>query len=453
VEAANPLLDPEFEELLGRSRAKRIRRLLSRELAGETVAAAGFLIAAITLAVLAPWRPGFSLPLALVLAGSYALASRVRFEVGPCHTDASQLVLVPMLLLLPAACVPLVAALGYVAGELPDYLRGHKHLERVVVSLANSWYAVGPAVVLAIAGGARSLQDWPILLAALGAQFAVDAAVNAPREWFELGASPRTQLPGAAWTYGVDALLSCAGLLAAFASRGEPYAFVLLLPLVALLAIFAKERERRLDGALQLSDAYRATTGVLAEVVEWDDNYTGSHSRRVVALSLSVADALGVQGRARRNVEFGALLHDVGKIAIPKEIVNKPGPLSASEWETMRRHTLEGQRILDRVGGTLGEAGHVVRASHERWDGTGYPDGLAGEHIPIEARIVSCCDAFHAMTSDRTYRRALPEAVALDELRACAGTHFDPRVVRALVAMVELSRSGPAPSPALAQAG
>jgi len=169
-------------------------------------------------------------------------------------------------------------------------------------------------------------------------------------------------------------------------------------------------------------------------VVEADDAYTGVHSRDVVDLALRVADGLELGARERRDLEFAALLHDVGKVRVPNEIINKPGPLSDEERRVMERHTVEGEQLLLRVGGLLGEIGRVVRSCHERWDGKGYPDGLAGEQIPLLARIVSCCDAYNAMTSDRSYRKALPAAQARAELVACSGTQFDPRVVDALVA-------------------
>jgi putative nucleotidyltransferase with HDIG domain len=157
------------------------------------------------------------------------------------------------------------------------------------------------------------------------------------------------------------------------------------------------------------------------------------HSRDVVSLAVAVASQLGLDARAIRDTEFAALLHDIGKIAVPKEIINKSGPLTEEEWAVMRTHTIEGQRMLDQVGGALGRVGVIVRASHERWDGCGYPDGLAGEEIPVEARIVGVCDAFHAMTSDRSYPRALPVHVAGEELQRCAGTQFDAAVVAALL--------------------
>jgi putative nucleotidyltransferase with HDIG domain len=167
-------------------------------------------------------------------------------------------------------------------------------------------------------------------------------------------------------------------------------------------------------------------------VIEADDQYTGDHTKDVVELTLRVADRLGVDDEVRRGAEFGALLHDVGKIHIPKAIINKPGPLDDEEWLVMKTHTIEGQRMLERIGGVLSRVGMVVRASHERWDGGGYPDGLAGEEIPLAARIVSACDAYNAMTTDRSYRRALPVADAIAELERCAGSQFDPAVVAAL---------------------
>jgi putative nucleotidyltransferase with HDIG domain len=236
----------------------------------------------------------------------------------------------------------------------------------------------------------------------------------------------------AAIAYGVDLALAPLGLLAAFAAIGMSYAFVLLLPVAVLLTIFARERKQRLEQEEELNVAYRRTMLLLGDVIEADDAYTGSHSRGVVELSLAVADRLGLDSRQRRNTEFAALLHDVGKIAVPKEIVNKPGPLDADEWKIMHKHTIEGEAMLNRVGGALAEVGRIVRSSHEHFDGSGYPDGLAGEEIPIEARIVTCCDAFSAMTTTRSYRKAMTLEAALTELRTCAGTQFDPDVAAAL---------------------
>jgi aminopeptidase len=165
----------------------------------------------------------------------------------------------------------------------------------------------------------------------------------------------------------------------------------------------------------------------------------------VVRLALDVAADLGLDPAQTRNVEFGALLHDVGKIAIPNEIINKPGKLNEREWEIVKTHTIEGQKMLERIGGFMTEIGTVVRASHEAWDGSGYPDGLRGEEIPIEARVVCACDAFNAMTTTRSYRRAMPLADAVAEMEACAGSHFDPRVVEALLRVIRSDQEEPPP--------
>ncbi|NUT57014.1 MAG: HD domain-containing protein, partial [Thermoleophilia bacterium] len=134
--------------------------------------------------------------------------------------------------------------------------------------------------------------------------------------------------------------------------------------------------------------------------------------------------------------EFVALLHDVGKIRIPNEIINKPGPLTPEERAIVETHTLIGEEMLDRVGGVLGNVGTLVRSCHERYDGGGYPDGLEGEQIPLVARIVCACDAYNAITTDRPYRKGRSAEEALEELRRCAGTHFDPDVVEALARVV-----------------
>ena len=179
---------------------------------------------------------------------------------------------------------------------------------------------------------------------------------------------------------------------------------------------------------------------LLGDVVEADDAYTGSHSRDVVTLVLDVANRLGLSARDRRDAEFAALLHDIGKIKVPGEIINKPGKLTDEEWAIMKTHTVEGERLLSQVGGLLGNAGRIVRSCHEDWDGTGYPDGLAADDIPLVARIVRACDAFSAMTTDRSYRKARPTDEALAELRRCSGTDFDPVVVEALAAAVSTAR-------------
>jgi HD-GYP domain-containing protein (c-di-GMP phosphodiesterase class II) len=264
-----------------------------------------------------------------------------------------------------------------------------------------------------------------------------DVMASTIREWVATGLGPRLHIRVMTRVYMVDALLWPIGLFVAFAAEDAPYRALLVLPLVALFEVFAQEREANIESALQLSTAYRGTALLLGDVLEDKDAYTASHSHGVVSLSLAVADRLRLDPAARRRVEFGALLHDIGKIAVPADILNKPGPLDHDEWAVMKLHTVEGQHMLDRVGGVLGEVGRVVRSSHEHYDGGGYPDGLARHEIPIEARIVCCCDAFSAMTTTRSYRRAMSLEAAREELVRNSGTQFDPHVVEALLVVID----------------
>jgi hypothetical protein len=335
--------------------------------------------------------------------------------------------------------VPLVVCLGAALGRVPDYLTGRTSIHRSVHLFADCWHAVGPALVL-VALGAQDFawSTWPAYAAALAAQCAFDFGASSARAWLIDGSRPRAVLPMIAPVYALDAALAPVGLLVAgVAVAVGPGMTLLVLPLAGVLAVLSQERQQRIDQAQELSAAYQGTAMLLGDVVEADDAYTGSHSRGVVELSCAVADRLGLDGRRRRNVELAALLHDVGKIAVPKEIINKPGPLDDAEWAVMRQHTIEGERMLKRVGGALAEVGTIVRASHEDFDGSGYPDGLAGERIPIEARVVTCCDAFSAMTPTRSYREAMGTEAAVAELRRCSGTQFDPKVAAVLIDLVE----------------
>ena len=422
------------EGLVEQSRARVARALGDREIRPTVATAAAFVATSVALLVWLPTaRPSAGLGIMIALVACYALAARVQFEVAFASAVPTQLVFIPMLFLAPLHVVPLLVALGFVLSKLPEHLRGEWHIGRAGLHLVTAWHAVGPVLVLAALGApSPTLSHLPLIAVAVAAQFALDFASSATRGFAALGIGPRelARALGPAWL--VDLALTPLGLALAYASLTQSYAFLLGLPLMGLLAYFARERKARIDHALELSHAYRGTALLLGDVVEADDAYTGLHSQDVVSLVLNVADRLGLDSRARREAEFTALLHDIGKVKIPKEIINKPGKLTDEEREIINTHTIEGEQMLEKIGGLLGDVGHLVRSCHERWDGDGYPDGLVGEETPLIARIVCACDAFSAMTTDRPYRKAMSPADALDELHRGAGTQFDPRVVEAL---------------------
>src|SRR6185437_11864464 len=427
------MLDPNLEEqeLLADTFQRDHSGLTRAELVAAWLDTAGFLLAVAVLVLIRPPH-GFSLAATLASSAVLVVAARVEFDTPFGYTVPVQLGFVPLLFSAPVAVVPLVVAVALAIARLPEVLVGEVQPSRLLQTAGNSWFAVGPAAVFALTGVEPENAGAGLLLAALAAQFGADFAISSLRFSTSRGARLRSQLRDA-WVYGVDAALTGVALVVAESTHDHP-----LVPL-ALLALFAKERHERLASLIELNNAYRGTALVLGDVVEADDGYTGEHCKSVVALALEVGAAMGLNAEQRRNLEFAALLHDVGKIAIPKEIVNKPGKLNPEEWTLIQTHTTEGQKMLDRVGGFMHDVGIIVRSHHERWDGKGYPDSLAGEDIPLEARIITCCDSWNAMRTNGWYRKALPPAVALAEMRANSGTQFDPRVVSALLRVVEES--------------
>jgi diguanylate cyclase (GGDEF)-like protein/putative nucleotidyltransferase with HDIG domain len=183
----------------------------------------------------------------------------------------------------------------------------------------------------------------------------------------------------------------------------------------------------------ELETSFATTLGVLADVLETKDAYTADHAEEVADLALQAGRDLGLTDAELRPLRYCALLHDIGKIGVRSDLLSKPGRLTPDEFEEIKEHSAIGAALLQRIP-LLTDVAPLVRAVHERYDGAGYPDGLQGGQIPLSARIVAVCDALHAMTSDRPYRQARPVAVALTELRRCAGAQFDPEVVAAVVA-------------------
>jgi putative nucleotidyltransferase with HDIG domain len=422
------------QDLLAETLERERTRMSARERLLGGLTASGFAVAVTGLWLLRPPHAFAAAP-ALACFVVLVLAMLVCFDTPFGEAPATQLGFVPLLFAMPLALVPIAVALAMAAAWVPDIKAGDTRPTRLLLVPLNSWFAIGAVAVLALAHAEPSHAGAPLLLAALGAQFVADFIVSSVRFKLLRGAG-FASLVRSTWVYVIDAALSGIALVVALDVHSAPLAALSLVPLLGLLAMFAHERHRRLQSMLELSGAYRGTALVLGDVIEADDGYTGQHCKSVVSLALEVAEHLGLSAERQRNLEFAALLHDVGKIAIPKEIINKPGKLDPHEWTIIKTHTLEGQKMLDRVGGFMREVGMIVRSHHERWDGAGYPDGLAGDTIPLESRIISCCDTWNAMRTDRPYRKALSHEVAVAELLSNAGGQFDPHVVETFVRMV-----------------
>jgi HD-GYP domain-containing protein (c-di-GMP phosphodiesterase class II) len=424
----------EEQQLLAETFRRASARMTARERLSEVVAGCGFVAVAFVI-----WRlqPPHAFPVApaMLCVLVMVVAARVRFELPSGFTVPTQLAFVPLLFVVPLAVVPAAVVTALALARLPDVVTKKIRPGRLLQVVGNSWFALGPVAVFALAQTEPRAAGPILLVAALAAQFIVDFTVSTLR-YVGRGSTLSAQL-GEMWVYAIDAGLSGIALVVAEEVHTNPLAALAPLPVLALLAALGRERRRRLENLLELSGAYRGTALVLANVVEADDGYTGAHCKSVVEFALALGEALDLNSEQRRNLEFAGLLHDVGKLVISKEIINKPSGLDSQEWKIMETHTIEGQKLLDQVGGFMHTVGLIVRSHHEHWDGSGYPDALAGEAIPLEARIIAVCDAWNAMRTDRSYREALPQDVALDELLSKAGAQFDPRIVDAFREIVE----------------
>jgi diguanylate cyclase len=227
------------------------------------------------------------------------------------------------------------------------------------------------------------------------------------------------------WNGSVGGALSAATLNAGEAFGPEQ------LELLAELAELAAAALEHSSGGRQFDDLMQAHVEALAAAMDMRDRRTAQHSEDVVRLAVAVGRLLRLDPASLLELEFGARLHDVGKIRVPDAVLHKPGPLDQSEYDVIRCHSAWGAETLSGIPGLEAVAG-VVRFHHERWDGGGYPDGLSGARIPLASRIICACDAYAAMTADRPYRDALPAEAALQEVLAGSGTQFDPAVVDAL---------------------
>ncbi len=342
-------------------------------------------------------------------------------------------VLLAAALLLPPAAAALAALPGGLLARVGEPPAGWRRTWRAAATALAAWAAAHTATALgapaALGPGAPDLPR--ALLPALAASLvfclavtALDGGIRATADGLPLRAAWRGLLGRALAPHLVHGL---AGLMMGVlwrSAHGPAAALLVLLPMYLSCWVFAQYHRERA--------AHQATIRALVQAVDIKDSYTRGHSERVGHASVLIARELGMDGDRLDTVRFAGILHDVGKLGVPTRVLRKDGPLTPEERRIIELHPEYGHEMIRGIG-FLGEAREAVLHHHERIDGSGYPYGLRGDEIPECARVVAVADAFDAMTSTRTYSRARPVATALAELRRCAGTQFDPRMVDALV--------------------
>ncbi len=326
--------------------------------------------------------------------------------------------------------------------------------------------AAAAAVVIPTTYTTGTTLEWPQILLPAAIAGCINFAVNTLLVAAAIGLSSRTSLPKVwaehfPWLLPHYVILAVIGtaVIGAYQAMGIwGIAIFVAPPLMMRLSIKqyldrtttnvldlrqAHDELQKVHGQVtvamdRLRDAYDGTLRSLSAALDARDSETGGHSERVADLTLAIATEMGFEKDTDewRNISWGALLHDVGKIAVPDNILRKPGPLTDDEWQTMRSHAAAGYEILLKID-FLKTASQIVLSHHERYDGAGYPRGLAGEEIPLGARIFSIADAFDAMTSDRAYRSAMPAEEALAEVLRNSGSQFDPTAVRAFLSVYQ----------------
>ncbi len=387
MSAATPTtadLDPEAGGLIEDARARATERLAARDSRATLLGALAFVAVAVPFALLYPSDRVVSPGVLVLLVVAYALAARVEFEVGSGFAVPTQIVFVPMLFLLPVGLVPLCVAVGFLLCSGLDLVRRRVHGERALLEVFSAWHALGPAFVLALAGEpAPTWSVLPLMGVVLLAQFVFDFASSAVRARLAFDVSVRAQLRLTAPVYFVDAALAPAGLPLRRRRLRRAVRDPARRP--APRRSSPSSRASGTAGSTTRSSSATPTAGPPSSWATSSRRTTPTRAPTAATSSSSSSPCrleLGLDARSQQDAELTALLHDVGKIRIPAEIINKPGKLTDEEWRIMKTHTIEGERMLAKIGGLLGRVGHLVRSCHERWDGKGYPDELDSRGHP-----------------------------------------------------------------------
>ncbi|MCI3932963.1 HD-GYP domain-containing protein [Streptomyces sp. AN091965] len=374
--------------------------------------------------------PGTPWTVVGLLALLHAGGERTVVRGGPA-VPAFYPVLLAAVFLLPPAAAALVAVPGALLARVPRRPRGLRRLWRAAKAALAAWAAGWTYAAFGGPDAASAPPDFPAVLLPAALAVLCFAAVVATLDGGILVAAERVPprhawrglLPGSLAPVAVHGL---AGLMMAvlWTSRYGPLAALLvLLPMGVSCWVFAQYHRERA--------AHQATIRALVQAVDIKDRYTRGHSERVGRASVLIARELGMDDRRVELLRFAGILHDVGKLGVPTRLLRKEGPLTPQERRVIELHPEYGHEMVRGIG-FLGEARAAILHHHERIDGSGYPYGLAGRQIPECARVVAVADAFDAMTSSRSYRRARPVEAAVAELRRCAGAQFDPAMVGAL---------------------
>ncbi|WP_338672866.1 HD-GYP domain-containing protein [Streptomyces sp. SCSIO 30461] len=398
-------------------------------------------------------RPGAQVPwtdLAL-LAGAYAagelplrpslgrlglLRGRPDETTSPAGAGSLLPVLLAAALVLPPPAAALAAIPGGLAAPVDRTPVAARRLWRAAQLALATWTASWAAV---LGGGLGAAPAFPrVLPVALVSVLvfclvltALDAAILATAERSPPAATWSGLLPRSLTPHLVHGLAAVMAAVLWHSAYGPVSALFVLLPVYISSWVFAQYHHER--------GTHRATIRALVQAVDIKDEYTRGHSERVGRASVLIARELGMEGERLEVIRFAGILHDVGKLGVPTRVLRKDGPLTPEERRVIELHPEYGHEMIRGIG-FLGDARAAILHHHERIDGSGYPYGLAGNQIPESARVVAVADAFDAMTSSRSYSRARPVSEAVEELERCAGTHFDPRMVSALVSA--LSRHG-----------
>ncbi|MGW1127394.1 HD-GYP domain-containing protein [Streptomyces sp. NPDC002526] len=384
-------------------------------------------------------HPGTPWTTLALLAGLYLaceLLGRRPFPVGAVGAGSFFPLLLAAAFLLPPAAAALVAVPGSLAGRAGKPPAAARRIWRAAELALAVWAA---ARVHALLGGPAALGSppdlpyalLPVCAAALvfsAVLAALDGSILVAAEQLPVRRAWRGLLPRSLAPHLVHGL---AGLMMAVlwnSSYGPLAALFVLLPMYISCWVYAQYHREHA--------AHRATIRALVQAVDIKDTYTRGHSERVGRASVLIAHELGLDRERVEVLRFAGILHDVGKLGVPTRVLRKDGPLTPEERRVIELHPEYGHEIVRGIG-FLGEARAAILHHHERLDGSGYPYGLSGRGIPECARIVAVADAFDAMTSTRSYRRGRPVPVAVEELKRCAGTQFDPQMVRALARGLE----------------